>query len=118
MKGTIPFRPCLLGGLVALTLPATIAVAQTAPAQSSDPNKPGSDQSVPIDPKQDPRSTTTSARPGETLSERLDRTDGVIRPPSDLNPDMSVRPPVPDPGTTPVIPPPGSSGGDQRVEPK
>lgn len=101
-----------------LIIPMMIAVAQTALAQPSDPSKPSSDQSIPIDPRQDPRSTTTTARPGETLSERLGRTDGVIRPPTDLNPDMSVRPPVPNPGTTPVIPPPGSPGGDQRVQPK
>jgi hypothetical protein len=31
---------------------------------------------------------------------------------------MSVRPPVPDPGTTPVIPAPGTPGGDPTVDPK
>ena len=118
MKDAIRCRPGVLGCLVAVIMAVVIGVSQPAAAQSSDPSKPGSDQSPPIDPKQDPRSTTTTARPGETLSERLDRTDGVIRPPSDLNPEMSVRPPVPDPGTTPVIPPPGSPGGDPRVTPK
>ena len=43
------------------------AFAQTNPPQA---------QSGP----QDRRSTGADARPGETLSERLDRTDGVIRP--------------------------------------
>src|SRR5215213_6971789 len=118
MKTPILWGPGILSCLLVITIPASVAGAQTAPAQSTDPSKPGSDQSTPFDPKQDPRSTSTTARPGETLSERLDRTDGVIRPPSDLNPDMSVRPPVPDPGTTPVIPPPGSPGGDPRVTPK
>lgn len=118
MKKAIPCTLGILGYLFALTIPATVGIAQTAPVQPSDPSKPGPDQSPPVDPKQDPRSTTTTARPGETLSERLDRTDGVIKPPTDLNPDMSVRPPVPNPGTTPVIPPPGSPGGDPRVEPK
>jgi hypothetical protein len=67
---------------------------------------------------QDPRSTGSVGRSNEPLSEKLDRTDGVIRPPANIAPDMSVRPPVPDPGTTPVIPPPGTSGGDQNIEPK
>jgi hypothetical protein len=31
---------------------------------------------------------------------------------------MAVRPPAPDPGTTPVIPPPGTPGGDPTLEPK
>ena len=61
------------------------AFAQTNPPQA---------QSGP----QDRRSTGADARPGETLSERLDRTDGVIRPPSSIAPQMpQARPPAPDP---------------------
>jgi hypothetical protein len=67
---------------------------------------------------QDPRSTGSVGRSNDPLSDKLDRTDGVIRPPADIAPDMSVRPPVPDPGTTPVIPAPGSPGGDQSLDPK
>jgi len=67
---------------------------------------------------QDPRSTGSVGRSDEPLSDKLNSTDGVIRPPSDIAPDMSVRPPVPEPGTTPVIPPPGSPGGDRTVDPK
>ncbi|EIM26896.1 hypothetical protein [Microvirga lotononidis] len=67
---------------------------------------------------QDPRSTGSVGRSNAPLSDKLDRTDGVIRPPADIAPDMNVRPPVPNPGTTRVIPPPGSPGGDQSVEPK
>jgi hypothetical protein len=63
---------------------------------------------------QDPRSTGSVGRSTAPLSDKLDRTDGVIRPPAD----MAVRPPVPNPGTTRVIPPPGSPGGDQTIEPK
>jgi hypothetical protein len=118
MEHAIRCGPGILGCMGAFITVVVIAVSPPAAGQSPDPSKPGSDQSPPVDPKQDPRSTTTTARRGETLSERLDRTGGVIRPPSDLNPDMSVRPPVPHPGTTPVIPPPGSPGGDPRVEPK
>ncbi len=66
---------------------------------------------------QDPRSTGSVGRSTAPLSEKLDRTDGVIRPPANIAPDMAVRPPVPDPGTTRVIPPPSVSGGDQTAEP-
>ena len=67
---------------------------------------------------QDPRSTGSVGRSTAPLSDKLDRTDGVIRPPANIAPEMSVRPPVPNPGTTRVIPPPGSPGGDQTIEPK
>ena len=55
---------------------------------------------------------------GETLSERLGRTDGVIRPPDDVAPGMSVPPPAPNPGTTRVIPPQGSPANPPPVVPK
>jgi hypothetical protein len=67
---------------------------------------------------QDPRSTSSLSGSSAPLSEKLESTGGVIRPPSDIAPSMAVRPPVPDPGTTPVIPPPGTLGGDPTVEPK
>ena len=53
-----------------------------------------------------------------TLSDRLERSDGVIRPPETATPDITVRPPVPDPNSTPVIRPPGSPGGNQQLDPK
>lgn len=52
---------------------------------------------------------------GETLSERLARTDGVLCPP---NVDPEMKAPTPDAGRTPVIPPPGTPGGDPTVRPK
>ncbi|EIM30155.1 hypothetical protein [Microvirga lotononidis] len=67
---------------------------------------------------QDPRSTGSVGRSTAPLSDKLERTDGMIRPPADIASDMAVRPPVPNPGTTRVIPPPGSPGGDQSIEPK
>ncbi len=57
-----------------------------------------------------PPSTT-----GESLSEKLARTDGVICPP---NIDPGIKAPTPDGGRMPVIPPPGSPGGDPSVTPK
>jgi hypothetical protein len=101
----------LLAGTVSLG-----AAAQTG--APDDPNRPRDETTQAPDPRQDPRSTSATARPGENLSERLERTEGVIRPPSDLNPDVRARPPVADPGTTRVIPPPGEPGGNQLLQPK
>jgi hypothetical protein len=57
-----------------------------------------------------------AATTGESLSEKLARTDGVICPP---NVDPEIRAPAPDVGaTTPVIPPPGGPGGDPTIRPK
>jgi hypothetical protein len=107
------------GCLLALGLAVTVAglSATGARAQAAAPHEPTPDSSTPADPRQDPRSTG-STHSGESLSDRLGRSEGVIRPPPTLNPDMAVRPPVPDPGTTPVIPPPGSPGGNPDVAPK
>jgi len=55
------------------------------------------------------------ATTGESLSDKLARTDGVICPP---NVDPDIRAPAPDVGTMPVIPPPGSPGGDPTIRPK
>jgi hypothetical protein len=106
-------REFLIAGVVLAALVASVgaAVAQSEP-RTSETLK--SESTGP----QDPRSTGSVGRSNEPLSDKLDRTDGVIRPPANIAPDMSVRPPVPDPGTTPVIPAPGSPGGDQSLDPK
>jgi hypothetical protein len=48
---------------------------------------------------------------------KLEREDGVIKPPPDVDPGMSTKPLDTDKGM-PVIPPPGSPGGEQSVKPK
>jgi len=52
----------------------------------------------------------------QVLSEKLERTEGVICPPLGVDPGI-VEPP-PGGGKTPVIPPPGSPGGDPTIRPK
>ncbi|QRM33443.1 hypothetical protein [Microvirga sp. VF16] len=99
----------VMAGGVAGTMP--LAQAQGQP-QTSETLK--SESTGP----QDPRSTGSVGRSNAPLSDKLNRTDGVIRPPANIAPDMAVRPPVPNPGTTRVIPPPGTPGGDQTIEPK
>lgn len=95
--------------LTAGCVTAAVAFGQT-PAQPRDPNMPDPRSTIPE--KIEPNAT------GTTLSERLERTDGVIAPPATSAPDMRVPAPVPNPGTTPVIRPPGEPGGNQAIQPK
>ncbi|HZW46492.1 MAG TPA: hypothetical protein VFF61_03115 [Microvirga sp.] len=83
------------------------------------PNMPPLQQMPPE--KVEPEGSLTPQDPpttGSTLSDKLEQSDGVIRPPETGSPDITVPAPVPNPGTTPVIPPPGSPGGNQQVDPK
>ena len=105
----------LVASLVACGLTACTTSVR---AQSPGPQQPHADSVAPVDPTQDQRSTSGTKRPGESLSDRLERTEGVIRPPSDLNEGRTVRPPVAEPGTTPIIPPPGGPGGNPNVQPR
>lgn len=87
---------------------AVLLVSSMSEAQS--PKQPQAD-STPV-----PQATPPA--PDESLSKRLSRTEGVIKPPEGVDPEIRVPAPVPEPNTTPVIPPPGSPGGDQRIQPK
>lgn len=70
-------------------------------------------QAQTADPKACANSATTS--PNQTLSDKLDQSNGVICPP---NVDPNIKAPTPNTGKMPVIPPPGSPGGDPSVQPK
>jgi hypothetical protein len=61
---------------------------------------------------------SSGAAPGESLSDQLDRNEGVIRPRQGIDPEIHAPAPDPNPGTTPVIPPPGSPGNPSNVRPK
>jgi|SRR5262245_43615226 hypothetical protein len=93
-------------------LTAALVIGPAAWAQSN--------QSTPTDRDRQPRTETEGQAPPNSgnLSDRLDRSQGVIKPPQGVDPGMHA--PAPDPGSqrTPVIPPPGTPGGDQTVEPK
>jgi hypothetical protein len=62
--------------------------------------------------EQAPRAPNQS---GETLSEKLARSDGVLCPPEV---DSGMQAPTPEGGRTPVVPPPAAEGGDESVRPK
>ncbi|MBM6596266.1 hypothetical protein [Microvirga pudoricolor] len=99
---------------------AASAWAQTPVPQQQAPNMPAP-KDMPAE-KVDPSliNPTEPSTTGSTdnLSEKLQQSDGVIRPPNTGTPDMRVPAPVPNPGTTPVIPAPGSPGGNQSIDPK
>ena len=106
----------LLASLLLLGAGVTLQ-AQDRPAQMQPPVITDSKACAPGDRLQPgagelkaPQGTT-----GESLSEKLARTDGVICPP---NVDPGIKAPTPEAGKTPVIPPPGSPGGDPTVQPK
>lgn len=105
----------LLSTLLAAT--GSAAVAQAPVPQQQAPNMPAPNQTIPekIAPNEP---STTGATGGPTLSDKLEASDGVIRPPANMDPEIAVPAPVPNPGTTPVIPPPGSPGGNTTVDPK
>lgn len=52
----------------------------------------------------------------ENLSSKLAQSDGVICPPTQVDPEIHA--PAPQGGPMPVIPPPGTPGGDPKVQPK
>jgi hypothetical protein len=78
--------------------------------QMVDPKACADRQRLPLENKDSPRDPSK-----QSLSEKLDRTEGVICPPN-VDPDM--RAPAPNIGNTPIIPPPGSPGGNPNVRPK
>jgi hypothetical protein len=59
---------------------------------------------------------TTTGQRAEPLGDKLAKSDGVLCPPSGVDPE--IRAPTPQGGNTPVIPPPGSPGGDPSIRPK
>ena len=64
-----------------------------------------------------PSATSPSPRGSDNLSEKLDKSGGVIPPPAEVDPGMEVKPPR-DEGSMPVIPPPGSPQGNPNLKPK
>ena len=114
----------LLVGTALLGLPAA---AQTTTATSllagiisvdelstSEPRRPNTTIPEKIEPQEN--GTTGSGEHSESLSDKLDRSEGVLPPPADA--DSGLAKPAPDVGTTRIIPPPGSPGGDPTVRPK
>jgi hypothetical protein len=129
MNGPIGFSRTWRMSAIAASIAFTVFSLNPARAQTGD----GVPQPNPAEPKKTipekvapqeksiPDSSTpgtAGAAPGESLSEQLERNEGVIQPPPGTDPEIHVPAPDPDPGTTPVIPPPGSPGNPSDVRPK
>jgi hypothetical protein len=100
----------IAAAVLLLLLPMGLCLAQTTLApQMDDPKACSNDQRLRLGNGQ-PRDPSN-----KTLSEKLDRTEGVLCPP---NVDPGIRAPTPEVGKMPIIPPPGSPGGEPTVRPK
>jgi len=106
---------CVTFSLVMLlAMAAESSLAQNRPApQTLDPKTCADEQRL-----RPPSTGNAPQSPGsnQTLSEKLEQTEGVLCPPAGVDPDIGLAPPGG--GKTPVIPPPGSPGGDPNVRPK
>src|SRR5450631_173556 len=114
-------RVLTLAAMAATILMPVAAYAQ-APPQTQVPVAPKSDTLDPASCAND-RATVGQGgdlnmqKPaGQSLSDHLARSDGVICPPDHVDPE--IKQPTPQGGPMPVIPPPGSPGGDPSVHPK
>ncbi len=102
-------RPCVmaLAGSAAL-LAASVALAQDPSVpqrgQDADPKLPPPSEQIPE--KVRPSDGTTD---GPSLSEKLEKSDGVIKPPSGVDPEIKTIPPDPDTNSMPIIKPPGDA---------
>jgi hypothetical protein len=115
MKAVLPlFFTGLLG------LGAAGAAAQTAPGD------PAGNQTIPEKDLSRPDASRRGRVQGgsvaddheKNLSDKLDASGGVIKPPPGVDPEIVKPAPVPEPNSTPVIPPPGVPGGPPGPEPK
>jgi hypothetical protein len=114
-----------------ILIAAVLAAFVSAPAasQNAEPKVPGDEQVAPrLDQKacrdgdrlrqgDTVENDGVAPREQEDASDKLARTEGVICPAPEHDPD--IRAPAPQNGSNmPVIPPPGSPGGDPAVRPK
>ena len=111
----------ILASLLIAASGSAIAQAPPAPAtppqQTAPPSPQHAANCMPQDRPNRQADGTTTGQSREPLGDRLAKSDGVLCPPSGVDPDMHA--PAPDTGgNTPVIPPPGSPGGDPTVRPK
>ena len=109
--------PGVLTALLGLGSGGGGAVAQIAPGD------PAGNQTIPEKDLSRPAEGGTqngnAASDGnQSLSDKLDKSGGVIKPAEGVDPQIVQPAPVPDPNSTPVIPPPGTPRGPPGPEPK
>jgi hypothetical protein len=101
---------------VTLCLTAMLAGIGSPVLAQTTPGAAGTDQVIPEKDRTRPQDQPGNAQ--QSLSDKLDKSGGVIKPTEDIDPNMAKPAPVPNPNSTPVIPPPGSPGGNPDVKPK
>lgn len=113
--------PIVITGMTVLCM--ALGAATSVPAQDAMqppvlPQQPNPQTTVPekVGPPMGTRPSEDA--PTGSLSRQLEGSSGVIKPPGNVDPEMHVPAPVPDPGTTRVIPPPGSPGSSVPVQPR
>jgi hypothetical protein len=95
------------GGVVAQIAPGDPAGNQTIPEKDLSRSAEGGTPN---------RNATSDGN--QNLSDKLDKSGGVIKPAENVDPQIVQPAPVPDPNSTPVIPPAGTPGGPPGPEPK
>jgi hypothetical protein len=106
-----------------LVLAVGVGLSSGAALGQSAPGAAGSNQVIPEKeralPSAEPKGGVplTSGR-SESLSDKLDASDGVIKPTPGVDPGIVQPAPVPHPNSTPVIRPPGTPGGAPGPEAK
>ena len=104
-----------------LLLAAVFGFSAAPAAAQVTPGDPAGNQTIPEKDQSRPRDMPKGEKDGnKTLSDKLNASGGVIKPPPGIDPDpgISKPAPVPEPNSTPVIPPPGTPGGPPGPEPK
>ena len=99
---------------------AICAVALPGQAQNIPPLRAG-ETAPPSSDRSPPGGTIEpgiSGSSSEPLSDKLDRSSGVIHPPAAIDAGIAKSPPAVGPESTPVIPPPGTPGGRPGENPK
>jgi hypothetical protein len=114
----------VFGLILGLILPASGAAAQAPPTATTPPEPTAiaaagncAPTAEPAQPRPNTGLGTTTGQAGEPFADKLAKSNGVLCPPSGVDPEMRA-PTPPDSGNTPVIPPPGSPGGNPNVQPK
>ncbi len=117
MRMHLPRAALAALALVGAAVPA-LAQNPQIPLQGRDrdPNLPPPNETIPE--KVRPGVGSSDATGSTNLSEQLRKSDGVLRPDTSAVPDNTVRPPVPDPNSTPVIKPGELPGQGSNTQPK
>lgn len=107
----------IAGAALAWTLSSSVMAQPLVLAQSSAPAQTMPNMAAPsttVPEKVGPDATGSTTN----LSEKLNRSDGVIAPPTGVDSGMTTRAPAANTGAMPIITPPGEPGGNQSIQPK